>query len=49
MDKVKNKKGFSMVEVLVVMSIIMVLSAVAGLSIRIIIPYDISIIMVNNF
>lgn len=36
MDKVKNKKGFSMVEVLVVMSIIMVLSAVAGLSISIV-------------
>ena len=36
MNNVKNKKGFSMVEVLVVMSIIMVLSAVAGLSISIV-------------
>ena len=36
MNNVKNKKGFSMVEVLVVMSIIMVLSAVAGLSISVV-------------
>jgi len=36
MYNVKNKKGFSMVEVLVVMSIIMVLSAVAGLSISVV-------------
>lgn len=36
MKNVKNKKGFSMVEVLVVMSIIMVLSAVAGLSISVV-------------
>ncbi len=36
MNNVKNEKGFSMVEVLVVMSIIMVLSAVAGLSVSIV-------------
>ena len=36
MNNMKNKKGFSLVEVLVVMSIIMVLSAVAGLSISIV-------------